>query len=82
MIKNKFNSSVCVPWGDVLKGLRWCLTLKRLMAEDSIGRVYRDIDHHYPDLLDDHFNRALFDCEQVFYYDNLVRSVRDFLRYS
>ena len=79
---NKFDTSVSVSWRDVLKGLRWCLTLKRWQAENSIALVYRDIDHHYPDLFDSHMRRALCDCEYVFFYDNLVCSLRNFLKYN
>lgn len=79
---SKFNDSISVSWGDILKGLRWCLTLKRLTAEKSINCVYRDIEHRYPDLFDVHFNKALYDCEQVFFYDNLIRSLREFLKYK
>lgn len=78
---SKYDETISVSWRDILKGLKFTLSVREMQAKWSIESVDRDIDHHYPELLDDHLRKALLDCEQVFFYDNLIRSLRDFLRY-
>lgn len=82
MRKSKYNFMVSVCWRDVLRCLKWGLNVRLRDAIRWIDYVQEDIEHVYPELLDVHVSYALEACERVFYYFELMNSVRSFLRYN
>lgn len=82
MRKSKYDFMVSVCWRDVLRCLRWGLNVRYHDVVRWIDYVREDIEHGYPEVLDVHLSYALEGCERVFYYFELINSVRSFLRYK
>ena len=82
MKRLKYDLFSSVSWRDVLKCIRWAIVVRQHDAEYRIYDVQTDLEHNYPERLQEDIRRALGACEQVFFYVSLLNSVRAFLRYD
>lgn len=82
MKSRKYNDMVFVSWRDILKAVESLLKSRSCLAFDFIDRVQYDIDHNFKDNLDYHRRRAIFYCEEVFFWYRILNDLRSFLRYT
>lgn len=82
MKKNKYDEMISVGWRDVLRCLEWALLVRRHEAERWLDCVAEDIDHLWPERIEDDMRHALSVCELVIHHYELLNSVRLFLKYK